>query len=166
MKYWLLLKENANKHLKIFFLALCIMLITWYVSANWYQLLLIHGESMNPTYSDMQFVLIDKHSDNYTYSDVIAFKCDSLDSILIKRIAACPGDKVIIRDGTLYINEAVSSVFPKTYSFEYAGIAETVILLTEGQYFVIGDNITESRDSRYAEIGCVNQEHILGKTIK
>lgn len=81
-----------NKAYKLFRIAWIpvIIIFTYYVSSNWYQLLLIHGDSMNPTYHNMQFVMIDKYSGGYTYGDVIAFQCDNLDSVLVKRIVACP----------------------------------------------------------------------------
>ena len=87
-----------------FFLFFCIIMFAFYVSVNWYQVLLIHGESMSPTYQDMQIVILEKHLERYTYGDVIAFQCENLDSILVKRIVACPGDDVVIKSGHLYVN--------------------------------------------------------------
>lgn len=44
----------------------CIILIASYISRNWYQLVLIRGDSMDPAYCNMQLVLVDRHSENYT----------------------------------------------------------------------------------------------------
>ena len=44
-----------------------------------------------------------------------------------------------------------------------AGIAEDSILLGEDEYFVLGDNITNSEDSRFANVGNVNKQDIEGK---
>lgn len=137
----------------------------WFVSANWYQVSLIRGNSMSPAYHNMQFVLIDRHSDLYTYGDVVAFRCEGLDAVLIKRIAACPGDRVIVIDGTLYVNDAVSRVFSREGAFANGGIAGDMVYLGENQYFMIGDNLEESKDSRYEEVGAVDREAILGKII-
>lgn len=41
---------------------------------------------MLPTYHSYQFVIIDKHNDDYEVGDVIAFKCDGLNAVLVKRI--------------------------------------------------------------------------------
>lgn len=147
-------------------LALCIIMISYYISANWYQLSLIHGESMSPAYHNMQLVIIDRHSGDYTYGDVVAFRCDGLNSVLVKRIAACPGDMVEIKDGTLYVNGVVSSVYDLEYIFEYSGIAQDPLYLGANQYFVIGDNIAESKDSRYDEVGSVYIDDIIGKLYK
>ena len=163
MHWW----SARNKTFKLSYLVLVISTIAlaYYVSENWFQVSLIRGESMSPAYHNMQFVLLDRHSGSYTYGDVIAFQCDGLDAVLVKRIAACPGDQVIIMDGTLYVNNAVSKVYSQKYVFDYAGIAEDSIVLKENQYFVVGDNVKESKDSRYAEIGCVEFSDILGKVV-
>lgn len=146
-----------------FFLFFCIIMFAFYVSVNWYQVLLIHGESMSPTYQDMQIVILEKHLERYTYGDVIAFQCENLDSILVKRIVACPGDDVVIKNGHLYVNGTISVIFPQENVFEYAGIIETPLKLERNQYFVLGDNIAESKDSRYENIGCIEEENILGR---
>lgn len=155
---------RAYKYLKFIYIP-AIAVVACFVSANWYQLSLIHGDSMSPAYHDMQFVLIDRHSGLYTYGDVVAFECEKLDAVLVKRIVACPGDRVIITDGTLYVNDAVSQVFPQDGIFAYSGLADSTIYLGDDQYFVIGDNLEESRDSRYEEVGMVKGKDILGKTI-
>lgn len=142
-----------------------IVIAAYYISKNWYQLALIRGESMYPAYHNMQLVMIDKWSGRYSYGDVISFQCDQLDSVLIKRIVACPGDQVVIKNGLLYVNNAVSGIFPEEYIFEYAGIAEDFIYLGANQYFVIGDNLKESKDSRYEDVGVVCEENIGGKII-
>lgn len=150
---------------RFFVLVISIVVLSYYVSANWYQLSLIRGESMSPAYHNMQFVIIDRHSGDYTYDDVIAFRCDGLNSVLVKRIAACPGDTVVIKDGTLYVNDTISSVYGQEYLFEYSGIAHELLYLGANQYFVIGDNISESKDSRSDEVGSVDVEDIIGKVI-
>lgn len=143
----------------------CIILIASYISRNWYQLVLIRGDSMDPAYCNMQLVLVDRHSENYTYDDVIVFWCDDLDSVLIKRIVACPGDEVWIRKGTLYVNGEISDVYSEENSFAYAGTINNPLQLAAGQYFVIGDNIRKSKDSRYPGVGCVSVDDIKGKVI-
>lgn len=148
-----------------FVLVISIVVLSYYISANWYQLSLIRGDSMSPAYHNMQFVIIDRHSGDYTYDDVIAFRCDGLNSVLVKRIAACPGDTVVMKDGTLYVNDTISSVYAQEYTFEFAGIIENPLYLGTDQYFVIGDNIGESKDSRYDEVGSVDTEDIIGKVI-
>lgn len=159
------IERPKTEWLKYFLTFFCILLITSYVSKNWYQLVLIRGDSMLPAYHNMQLVLMDRHSKDYTYGDVVAFWCNDLNAVLIKRIVACPGDEVLIWEGTLYVNGEISSVLPEENIFEYAGAADKALRLAVGQYFVIGDNIEKSKDSRYPEVGNVSEDKIKGKVI-
>lgn len=120
---------------------------------------------MSPAYHNMQLVFLNRHDKEFTYGDVIAFQCDGLSAVLVKRIAACPGDKVVIENGTLFVNGKISSIYPDCGAFDYAGTLSEVIQLDKGQYIVIGDNIVESKDSRYLEVGCIAENDILGKII-
>ena len=161
-----LLSLRKFSRIWLFILILSIIMLSYYISANWYQLSLIHGDSMSPAYHNMQFVILDRHSGDYTYGDVIAFRCEGLNSVLMKRIAACPGDMVEIKDGTLYVNDTISVIYDKGNIFEYSGIAGHPLYLDANQYFVIGDNIDASKDSRYEEVGMVSAEDIIGKVYK
>lgn len=118
---------------------------------------------MEPTYTHLQLVVLDKYSQNYEKGDVIAFSCEGLSAVLIKRIAACPGDTAVIRDGTLYVNGEVSRIYPEAGIFQYAGILSESVSLGSESYLVLGDNTMESKDSRYREIGLVSEIDILGK---
>ena len=46
---------------------------------------------------------------------------------------------------------------------EDAGLAAEEITLGEDEYFVLGDNRNNSEDSRYANIGNIKKEYIIGK---
>ena len=43
------------------------------------------------------------------------------------------------------------------------GLASSSITLESGEYFVLGDNRNNSEDSRYANIGNVKKDYIIGK---
>ena len=140
-------------------------MIAWYISANYYQLMLIQGRSMEPNYKHLQLVVLNKHHRRFSYGDVVAFRSEELSSVLVKRIAACPGDTVEIRQGTLFVNGEVSAVYPETGVFDYAGILDQPLTLQPGAYFLLGDNIAESKDSRYPEVGIVLEAFIYGYVI-
>lgn len=146
-------------------LGIGIIILAYIMSAYWYQFTLIQGQSMYPAFYDKQLVLLDKHSREYKVNDVIAFYCEGLKRNLLKRIVAVPGDSVMIVDGVLYVNGERSLFNHAEVPIEYGGIAEQEIILKDGQFFVLGDNVAKSKDSRYAEVGIVYTKDIIGKVI-
>lgn len=118
---------------------------------------------MEPAYHSGQFLILDKHSEAYNYGDVVAVKKDNVKGLIVKRIVALPGDSVYINSGILYINGEPDKGIRKIIGF--SGIAGEQIILDEDSYFVLGDNIDESKDSRYEEIGLINKKEIKGKVI-
>ncbi len=149
-------------------IVIIIGLMAWFVSKYYIQFALIKGDSMSPSYCSGKLVLLDKNWDELESGDVIAFKCENVKGTLIKRIVATPGDTVQIKDGDVYVNGINSRniLFDSNKQIEYSGIATERINLDEGEYFVMGDNYGESKDSRYSEIGCVKLEFIIGKVIE
>ena len=81
----------------------------------------------------------------------------------IRRIVGGPGDTIQIKNGTLYVNGKAYIEKTEVAAMEEAGIAETEIELGEDEYFVLGDNRNNSEDSRYANIGNIKKEYIIGK---
>ncbi len=77
-----------------------------------------------------------------------------------KRVVACPGDTVLITGGRLYVNGEKSKVLD-AYITD-AGLAENEIVLDINEYFLVGDNPSESEDSRSSGIGPVPIEDIKG----
>lgn len=120
---------------------------------------------MVPNYHNLEFALIDKHSDVVQCGDVIAFRCPSVKATLIKRIVAVPGDTVLIQDGVLLVNGKPSSVVPTDAYYAYSGTATDTITLDTDEYFVLGDNYSVSKDSRYENIGLVHSSEILGPVL-
>lgn len=149
--------------MKKLLLWLCIPLLAWYVSDNWYQLMLIQGDSMLPAYHHLQLVVLNKHDRDFQRGDVAAFRCDTLDSVLVKRIAAVPGDNAFIYNETLYINDQISEIPEESENFSYAGILEEKVVLQPGEYLMLGDNVEQSKDSRYPEVGLIDESQIYGK---
>lgn len=154
--------KNIIQKNKNILVVLSILLLTGYLSKYHFQLALIQGDSMLPTYHNLQLVIINKHVKQPDYGDVIIFSCDALSTTLIKRVVAKPKDMVYIEENILYVNDAPSSVLPENAQISYAGTASSPLLLHEDEYFVLGDNYSESKDSRYSDIGPVKYEDIIG----
>jgi signal peptidase I len=89
-------------------------------------------------------------------------------TIYVKRVAGEPGDHLRISGGNLFINDkqvVLSNALGEiTYQFpdRASGMPpQTDLTVPADQYFVLGDNSTNSFDSRFW--GCVPAENILGR---
>lgn len=126
------------------------------------------GSSMEPGIAASQNVFVNRLA--YRMSspgrgDVVAFYPGGDERMhpSIKRVVAVPGDSVQILNGVLLVNGV-----PCTFSDQFSGIADaglaaTMEILGENEYFVMGDNPAESEDSRSAGIGTVQDEDIIGR---
>lgn len=122
----------------------------------------VKQESMMPAYYPNDHVVIREH---FTHSiqrkDVIILR-DPLkehDSKrqLIKRVYGLPGDHIEIQNGNLYINKKEI----EHHRFSKKEIED--IYLSKREYYVLGDNRLNSRDSRI--FGPVEQNEIIGEVI-
>ena len=137
------------------------------LSAYVVQLYFVSGDSMAPTYTSSQPVLIQKWGlpDCLNRGDVVIIHREDLHRDIVKRIVALPGDTVQIIDGTLYVNAVPEENPYHLPAMKDAGNAASPITLGAGEYFVLGDNRNASIDSRFDEVGIILSDHIIGKVI-
>lgn len=153
--------EHIQKRWKTILGSLLVVVTAFLVSRYAFQMMLVQGDSMSPLYHDLQLVFINKYSRIFRTGDVIAFECEGLDAVLVKRIAAGPGDRVESIDGRLFVNG--EPYYDCLWTADY--VPQTGISIENGAYFVIGDNFEESKDSRFQIVGMVFKKEILGKLI-
>ena len=128
----------------------------------------VNGDSMNPTLQSGDSVWVNmlgyKFSDPERY-DIIVFPYEE-NVHYIKRIIGLPGETVqITKTGDILINGKVLQE-PKQFDrMTNAGVAAEPITLGPDEYFVLGDNRTNSRDSRYADVGKIKRDKIIGKAV-
>lgn len=81
----------------------------------------------------------------------------------VKRVVAVEGDTVQSQNGVLYVNgTAVDEPYLSADKSKTTGI-ENPITIQKGEVFVLGDNRTNSNDSRNALVGPIQLEKIIGK---
>jgi signal peptidase I len=143
---------------------------------------LIPSTSMANTLVPGQRVLVDRMVYRYRAvhrGDIIVFRRpEPPHDVLIKRVVGLPGDLLAVRNGHLYINgvqqhesfvDKVDGITEPTDPADpYASAQpDAPWSLTQpfrvpaGQYFVMGDNRTDSSDSRYW--GTVPRRAIIGR---
>jgi signal peptidase I len=125
-------------------------------------------ESMQPTVCVGDQVLLNRliyKISSPKANDVVAFlPAGNLNAqYSIKRVIAVPGQTVVIRSGTVYVDNKPFLTTADTTTVRHAGLAEEDIKLGKDEYFLLGDDRNSSEDSRYSTIGNVTKGEIEGK---
>jgi signal peptidase I len=157
-------KEQAKK-IAIFILEILLMnLLAYGVVRSFGIRMTIAGESMEPTLSSGDVVLLNKIGSIDT-NDIVAFQPSSNLSAQysVKRVIGTPGDRILISGGDVYVNDVLFHNIAETEDIEDAGLASTEIVLGEDEYFLLGDNRNNSEDSRYETIGNISSDAVVGK---
>ena len=97
--------------------------------------------------------------------DVIVFKQSGKEHSYynIKRVIGLPGETIQIIDGSVYINETILEEPISVELMNVSGLAQEPITLEENEYFVLGDHRNFSEDSRFANVGTIVKDDIVGK---
>jgi signal peptidase I len=130
-------------------------LLVMIVNGWFFTTAVVYQDSMNNTYFENDFVFIN-YRESIDEDDVIIFEKDKL---YIKRIIGMPGDELIVNQSGVYLNGTMISDVPIHQGYDVF-IFDGVI--PENQYFVMGDNREVSVDSRYASLGFVDADEIIG----
>lgn len=89
----------------------------------------------------------------------------------VKRIIGLPGETVQIKKGKIYINgKLLKDDVYGSCKIEDPGVTAEPYVVPEGYYFVMGDNRAGydgemSWDSRYAEVGSIEEENVIAKVV-
>ena len=94
--------------------------------------------------------------------DIVVFKRED-GRKNVKRVIGLPGETVQIKNGLVYIDGSPLKAPEGLDLVSLAGRAESPVLLSEDEYFLLGDNRDSSEDSRFPNIGNVKREQIQGK---
>ena len=160
-------KEIVELIIYILFVFLAVWVIITFVG----QRTEVSGDSMNDTLLDGDNLWVSKISyklHDPERFDIVVFPYQDSSVYYIKRIIGLPGERIRIdEDGNIYINE---KILEEDYGKEIIspgmiGRASSAIKLGEDEYFVMGDNRNDSKDSRFEEVGNIKREQLEGKAV-
>jgi signal peptidase I len=134
-----------------------------------------NGHSMSPTFTNMQVIINSKYDPT---AHVITKNCivkflDPTGDRCLKRVVGLPGDHVKVTNNGLEINGKVvdkDSMWIQDRGTEInndrvsSGISKSDYVLQENEYFVLGDNLGHSTDSRH--FGPISKTNIIRVVVR
>jgi len=156
-------KSEVREYAESFAIAIVLALFIIFFVA---QSFLVQGSSMEPSLHDGQRLLVDKVT--YRFREprrgevvVFGYPKDPRRKF-IKRIVGLPGDVVEIRNRQLVINnEPIAEDYIRGPMYQPFG----PYTVPEGTVWVLGDNRNNSEDSRFADVGPVPMERVVGRAL-
>jgi len=160
-------RSTASSLLREFFEVVVLAAILYFGISFAIQAVHVEGLSMFATLDDNDYLIankIDYRLHPPQRGDIVILRPPTNNSTdFIKRIIALPGERLLIRDGTIYINghKLDEPYLPEEWTIDatWNGGAEAVIPAND--YFVMGDNRNRSQDSRF--FGPISRDRIDGK---
>lgn len=151
---------NKKQSIELIIAATLAVVLSVLIRVTLLQTFEVTNKSMNPTFVEGDKVLVLKHSSVFNKInrfDVIVIKDQVSNVNLIKRVVGIGGDSIKIKDERLYINGVIME--HSMYSFKKRENAYYEV--PSGEFFVLGDNVLFSEDSRH--FGFIKKENILGR---
>lgn len=125
------------------------------------QATVVYGRSMEPNLSESQRLIIDKLSYRFhspRRNDIVVLSIPTMNEMLVKRVVGLPGETIEIHNGVVYVN---NQELEEQFQHNLSDYDTVPVTLGPLNYFVLGDNRTNSNDSRV--FGSVKREYIVGR---
>lgn len=155
---WMMIWEVV----KVVAMALAIVVV---VKHFLFQPFYVKGASMEPTYEDHEYLIIDELTYRFNEpvrGEVIVFRYpNDPRQFFIKRVIGLPGDAVQVKESKVWINgQQLDESAYLDVSVQTTGSID--LKLGADEYFLMGDNRNASLDSRI--FGSVKRSFVVGRT--
>jgi signal peptidase I len=162
-------KNEIWEWIKVLFIAI---ILAFSIRTFLFTPIVVEGYSMEPTLHEEDRMIVTKIGEPKRFEIVVFHAPDGKD--YIKRVIGLPGDRIVYKDDTLYINgtpydepyldefkqEMVDGLLTGSFTLRETPVGSDVV--PEGHLFVMGDNRRGSTDSRH--IGAIPMEKVIGTT--
>ena len=129
----------------------------------------VSGHSMEPTLSHGDLVLLSRVGywfGDPQHGDIIAFPFrENPSEFYIKRIKGVPGDVVDFHNNRFIVNGQESEFDFAQMDIFSSGDIDLPMTVGESEYFVLGDNLNSSKDSRYQSVGSIQERDMIGRVV-
>lgn len=158
------MKNEIVEWIKTIVLSLIIgLVITTFIKPT-----IVKNYSMVPTLDENNFLMVNRFlykQSKPKRGDIVVFKSSlttetGKEKLLIKRVIGLPNDEIIIKDGSVYVN---GELLEEDYLESAYTSGEVDKIIPEGKIFAMGDNRSNSLDSRDDVVGLVDIDDIIGK---
>jgi signal peptidase I len=162
-------ERGENFFIELLKIAVPVILIVVVIRVWIAQPFIVSGLSMDPTFDTGQYLLIDEltyHFNEPERGDVIIFKYPKdPKQYFIKRIIGLPGETLTITNADVAIvrPDGTREYLKEPYLVHVGNGAAMTVTLGQDEYFVMGDNRTDSSDSRFW--GELPRQNIIGRAL-
>lgn len=156
---------NGRKKIYRYTVSFLLSVAVFYVAFQFFfDISQVSGNSMYPNFNDGDIVVSvkAKHTD-IKRGDVLNINSEMLSEGIIKRVIAIGGDTISFTDDGIYLNDKLLSEPYLTRSYDYSEFAGFSVTVPNGCVFVLGDNRSDSTDSR--DIGCISLAEVDGRIL-
>jgi signal peptidase I len=163
------IKNPILRHMLEWALAVAIALFVFYMVDGFVaKSAKVEGVSMEQSFIHGDRVIVNRFVYLWSepqFGDVIAFPYAANPSTnYIKRVAGVPGDRIEVFGGFVYRNgERLEGSHLQGQGRAFGGTVSFPLVVDDDSFFVLGDNLPISEDSRFEEVGNVHRSDIIGR---